>query len=667
MDHKRSACPLDCPDACSLEVSVEEGRAVKLSGTHLNPYTDGYICSKVRSLGDYVYHEQRLRTPLIRESGAAKGEARFRPASWDEALDLVAENLAETRDRLGGEAILPMHYGGSNGQLTEDCLDRALFDRLGASQLMMTVCAAPSGSAAMGLYGKMLGVDFRDYVHAKLIVVWGFNPHASGIHLAPVLKRAQAAGAKLVVVDPRRTQVAKAADLHLAPRPGTDLALALAVANWMFERGHAAREFLEEHCTRADEFEMRASDWDLERAASVTGIPAASIEAFARLYVESNPAVIRAGWGLERNRNGGSAFAAVLALPAVGGKFGVRGGGFTASQSIANKTQPILKVEQADTRWIDMNKLGRALLEADSPPLAHLFVYNCNPLATMPAQGLVRRGLAREDLFTVVFEQVMNDTARYADVILPATTFLEHHDLRAGYGVASMMACEPVIERVGEARPNYEVFAELLRRLDLWRESDEDQPLAMIQRALTPEQARALKQDGIILGEGAQQAIQMRDVFPQTPDQKIHLVPPALDAETPMGLYVYQEDPAEEGYPLAMISPASSRTISSSLGNLYTQRVPVHVNPEDAHERGLRDGELVRVFNEEGEVLTDLKLDPDVRRGVVALAKGLWSHNTANGMTSNVLCPDTSADLGLGACFNDARVEVERAQVARVE
>jgi len=658
---KASACPLDCPDGCSLEVSVAAGRIQKIAGSHLNPYTAGFICSKVRDFGKYIYHPERLKTPLIREPGAPKGEARFREASWDEALERITINMLETRERLGGEAILPMHYGGSNGVLTEDCLDRALFDRLGASQLLMTACAAPSSSAAMGLYGKMVGTDFHDYIHSKLIVVWGFNPHASGIHLAPILKRAQAAGAKLVVVDPRRTQVAKAADMHLAPRPGTDLPLALAVANWMFEHGHADQEFLEEHCTRAYEFEMRASDWDLERAASVTGIPADQIEAFAKLYAESSPAVIRAGWGIERNRNGGSAFAAVIALPAVGGKFGVRGGGFTGSQGSTTPTEAVIEVEQADTRWIDMSKLGRALLEAQSPPIAHLFIYNCNPLMTMPAQGLLRRGLEREDLFTVVFDQVLTDTARYADVVLPATTYFEHHEVRSAYGVPSLTQAAPVIAPVGQARPNYEVFGELLRRLELWREDDVDQPRAMIARALGPEAQAALLKEGIWRPKAAQNAIQMLDVFPCTPDQKIHLVPPSLDVETPMGLYAYQEDPAEEGFPLALISPATSRTISSTLGILHRPLVPVVMNTGDAEERGLLSGERVRIFNEEGEVLTDLELDAGLKPGVVVLPKGLWSHNTANGMTSNVLCPDTSADLGLGACYNDARVQVERA------
>jgi anaerobic selenocysteine-containing dehydrogenase len=663
LEVKASACPLDCPDGCSLDVSIDAGRVQKIAGSHLNPHTAGLICSKVRNFDHYLYHEGRLQTPLIREPGAPKGEARFRAASWDEALDLVAENMRSVRAEHGGEAIVPMHYGGSNGLLTEDCLDRALFDRLGASQLLMTTCAAPSGSAQMGLYGKMVGVDFRDYKHAQLIVVWGFNPHASGIHLAPIIKQAQAAGAKLVVIDPRRTKIAKAADLHLAPRPGTDLPLALAVAHWLFENGHADHAFLDEHCTRAHEFEMRASDWDLERAASVTGIDASVIEEFAKLYAESNPAVIRVGWGLERNRNGGSAVAAVIALPAVANKFGVLGGGFSGSQSGRIKTKPIIEVQQADTRWINMSKLGRALLDADDPGIHHLFVYNCNPVATMPTQGLMKKGLAREDLFTVVFDQVMTDTARWADVVLPATTFFEHHELRGAYGVPTMLASEPVVEPVGKSRPNYAVFADLLRRLDLWRSSDEDQPREMIERALEPEDLETLDRDGIIHPEFAQHAIQMVDVFPRTHDKKIQLVPPAQDNETPMGLYAYQEDPAEEGYPLALISPATERTISSSLGLLHTAIVPVLMNPEDAQARGLSDGQAVRIYNEQGEVLTDLKLTEDVKIGVTVLPKGLWSHNTRNGQTSNVLCPDSSADLGLGACYNDARVEIGPAEV----
>jgi anaerobic selenocysteine-containing dehydrogenase len=659
---RETACPLDCPDSCSLEVTVEDGRVTKLGGTTTNPVTAGFICSKVRHYDAHLYHELRVQTPLIRLSGAPKGEAGFRPASWDEALALVATKLREAKGRSGGASILPFNYGGSNGKLTDGAVDNALFARLNASRLLYTVCAAPTGAAAQGLYGKMLGAAFDDFVHAQCIVVWGANPHASNIHLAPFIKKAQGRGTKLLVVDPRRIKVAKAADLHLAPRPGTDLALALSIVRFFFAEGRADRAFLAEHATGAEELERRAAAWTFERAAEVSCVPAADIEAFARTYADADPALVRCGWGLERNRNGGSAAAAVLALPAVAGKFGKRGGGYCMSNQAAFSYRQAFPagVEGAERRRpVDMNQLGRTLLDRGDPPVDVLFVYDANPLMTIPDQERVRRGLAREDLFTVVHDAVLTDTARYADVVLPATTFLEHHEVRGGYGAYALFATEPVIAPVGEARPNYEVFAELIERLGLARDGDDATPAGMTERVLEGETLEAVRAHGMALPPGGDHPVQFVDEHPRTPDGKIHLVPPALDAEAPDGLYAYREEPGDAAHPLALVSAATERTISSTLGQLHTTLQPLGLHPDDAAARGLADGAAIRVFNDLGEVHTVARLDEDLRPGVVSLPKGIWSHNTENGNTANALCPDTAADLGRGACFNDARVQVE--------
>ncbi|MEP7133119.1 MAG: molybdopterin-dependent oxidoreductase, partial [Acidobacteriota bacterium] len=306
-----SACPLDCPDACSLEVHVENGIAVSVGGTRANPLTAGYICAKVRRLPEHVHGPARVRFPRIRVG--AKGAGQFRQASWDEALDLVASRMAELSASGEGEAILPVSYGGSNGYLSQDTTDARLFSRLGASRLARTVCSAPSGRAAFGLYGKMAGIAIDDYAHAKLAVVWGANPSATGIHLLPHLQAARRAGGRLIVLDPRRTRLAGEADLHLPLRPGTDLPVALSVHRWLFENGFADLAFLEEHTTGWEELRRRASPWTISKAAAVSGLPEQDLELFARWYAESAPAAIRCGWGLERNRNGGSATAAILA------------------------------------------------------------------------------------------------------------------------------------------------------------------------------------------------------------------------------------------------------------------------------------------------------------------------------------------------------------------
>lgn len=658
-----SACPLDCPDACSLNVQVEDGRVTKVGGTHLNPITDGYICAKVRRLPEHLYGPDRLLYPAVRRG--PKGEGAFERISWDEALDLAAGKMREARERWGGESILPFFYGGSNGLLTQETTDFRLFYRLGASRLARTVCAAPTGRAATGLYGKMPGVALPDYRHARLIVLWGVNPSASGIHLVPILQEAQRNGALLVVVDPRRTPLAKKADLHLAPNPGGDLPLALSVIRWLFEEGKADLAFLAAHTTGAEELRARALPWTFERAAEASGVPAADVERFARLYADSSPAVIRSGWGYERNRNGGSAVAAVLALPAVAGKFGVRGGGYTMSNSgvwgSLDRAAAVNEPEPA-TRVINMNRLGRTLLEPQDPPVQVLFVYNCNPLATMPDQEKVRQGLLREDLFTIVFEQVWTDTARLADLVLPATAFLEHHEMSRGYGSYVFYDSAPVAVPAGEARANPDVFSDLCRRLGLDQPGDPETS-ADLGAALLSRSARIrgeLDQDGIAAPDCGPAPVQFVDSLPLTPDRKAHLVPEALDREAPHGLYAFQEDPATERHPLALLSPATNRTISSTFGQLYQERVALEIHPGDAAPRGIASGDTVRVWNDLAEVRVTVRLSPDLRPGVVLLPKGLWGKHTLSGNTANALAPDTYTDLGQGACFNDARVEVER-------
>src|SRR6185436_8268860 len=311
----RTACPLDCPDACTLDVTVEKGRVVKIDGGDTNPVTRGYICAKVRRFGERLYGEDRLLYPAIRKGH--KGQGTFSRVSWDEALDHIAERMEHIRDTTGPQAILPFCYGGSNGLLTQDTNDAMLFRAFGTSRLARTVCAAPTGAANLGLYGKMPAVTYADYVHARLIVLWGVNPAASGIHLIPYVREARKRGATLVVIDPRTTSLARQADLHLAPRPGTDLPVALAIHRYLFEAGFADQRFLDAHSRGVDELRARADAWTIARAADEAGIDPDALGRLAELYAASSPAVIRCGWGLERNRNGGSAVAAVLALPAV--------------------------------------------------------------------------------------------------------------------------------------------------------------------------------------------------------------------------------------------------------------------------------------------------------------------------------------------------------------
>jgi anaerobic selenocysteine-containing dehydrogenase len=658
-----TACPLDCPDACSLTVSVRDGRIVEVNGGHASDVTRGYICAKVRRFPERVYGPDRVRYPMVRTG--RKGSGDFSRVSWDEALEKIASEITRVRETISPEAILPFCYGGSNGLLTQDAVDMVFFRRLGASRLLRTVCAAPTGAANQALYGKMPSVVYQDYPETKLLILWGVNPGVSGIHAIPYIRAAQKNGAKLVVIDPRTTPQARAAELHLAIKPGTDFVVALAVHRYLFENGHADQAFLDAHTTGADLLRTKAAEWTFERAAEVAGVPAMDLQQLAHWYAGASPALVRCGWGLERNRNGGNASLAVLALPAVGGKFGVRGGGYAMSNSAAwGLTRPWLDAPEPPTRAINMNQLGVVLTEPPSPPVSLLFVYNCNPAATIPDQARVLRGLERGDVFTVVFEQVLTDTVPYADVVLPATTFLEHYDFAKGYGPITMQLTQPVVEPIGEARPNADVFYDLGRRLGLFDEEQgrgELDSLLRVLNDLPAEVGSDLKATGVARPPWDGAPVQFVDVFPRTADGKVHLFPADLDREAPAGLYAYQPDPATDRFPLSLISPASDRTISSTLGELPRPEVRLLIHPEDASARQVDDGEDVRIWNELGEVRCRAQVGTWIRPGTVVLPKGLWRRHTANGFTATALAPATLTDIGGGACFNDARVQVERA------
>jgi anaerobic selenocysteine-containing dehydrogenase len=655
-----TACPLDCPDACSLTVTVRRGRAVKIDGSRKNPVTDGFICAKVRKFDEHVYGPDRLLYPAVRKG--RKGDGQFKRVTWNDALELVAEKMRTARMQAGGASILPYSYGGSNGLLTQDNIDAQIWRRFGTSRLARTVCAAPTGAANLALYGKMASVTYQDYPEASLIILWGVNPSATGIHLVPYVRQAQARGATLVVIDPRTTPLARSADIHLAVRPGTDVAVALAMHRFLFASGYADETFLREHTRGASQLRQRAEPWTLERAAALAGIDASALEQVARLYAERSPALIRCGWGLERNRNGGSAAMAVLSLPAVGGKFGVRGGGYSMSNSASwNIDRPWIDASEPDTRLVNMNHLGRALTEYRDPPVNVLFVYNCNPVATVPDQRRIVRGLEREDLFTVVFEQVMTDTALYADVVLPATTFLEGYDFAKAYGPIHMGLARPIIDVVGEARSNADVFGDLASRLGLLQDGEATGELDLLVKVLDDlpgAMGADLGADVPPTAPCGLAPVQFVDVFPNTPDHKVDLFPADYEASAPMGLYAFQPDPATDQYPLALISPASERTITSTLGQLPRPDVKLLMHPVDAEARSLVDGDLVRIFNELGEVHCPLQVAPTIRPGSVSLPKGLWRRSTRNGATGTALVPDSLTDIAGGACFNDARVQV---------
>ena len=642
-------------------MTLQHGKIVKIDGSNRQPVTGGYICAKVRKFDQVVYGEDRLLYPAVRKG--RKGEGRFKRVPWDEALELVAEKMRAAKASHGGASILPYSYGGSNGLMTQDNIDAQLWRRFGTSRLARTVCAAPTGAANMALYGKMASVSYQDYPEARLIILWGVNPSTSGIHLVPYVREAQSRGAKLVVIDPRNTPLARSADVHLAVRPGSDVAVALAIHRHLFTNGLADDTFLREHTTGADRLRERAEPWTFSRAAEAAGVDAAAIEQVARLYAESSPALVRCGWGLERNRNGGNAAMAVLSLPSVGGKFGVRGGGYSMSNSASWKIErPWIAADEPATRLVNMNHLGRALTDYNDPPVNVLFVYNCNPVVTVPDQHHIVRGLQREDLFTVVFEQVMTDTALYADVVLPATTFLEGYDFARSYGPIHLSLARPVIDAVGEARSNADVFGELAARLDVLRENEPTGELDLLVKVLDslPGSVGAdLRADIAPTAPCGPTPIQFVDVFPNTPDGQVNLFPDGVrrrgaarplcvSARSGDGDSIRWRSSHRRASARSTRRWASCRGPTSSCSCIRTMRVRV------ASRTGISCGSSTT----SAKCIARCRWRRRFVRARSACRKACGGAARATASTGTALVPDTLTDIAGGACFNDARVQV---------
>ncbi|MFI5366517.1 MAG: molybdopterin-dependent oxidoreductase [Candidatus Binatia bacterium] len=659
-----SVCPLDCPDTCSLTVTVDGGRIKRVDGSQRNPVTAGYICAKVRRYPERIYSPLRLLYPQRRVG--AKGEGRFERITWDEAIDVIAQRFKQIIHEDGAEAIVPYHYGGSSGLFGEGAADARFFNRLGASELLRTLCAAPTGTAYRAMFGTMGGVPLEDYRLARAIILWGVNPSATNIHLVPHIQAAQRAGAFLALIDPRCTMLARSADLHLQPLPGTDVVLALAMINELVRTGRVDEQFVAAHTSGFDELVRAAAAYPLGRAAALCGVQERDIVTLVDAYAGASPALIRCGWGVERNRNGGNAVRVIFSLPAVAGKFGVRGGGLTMSLSRAFPVNGVAlgrpDLRRGNVRQINMTQLGRVLTEAQTPPVRALFIYNANPVAMTPQQNLILRGLARDDLFTVVHEQVLTDTARYADILLPATTVFEQAELHKSYGHYFLQYSDAVIPPVGESLSNPELFARLGRALGFDEPELDAGTDGLLLAAMECDRSRfggvsieQLQRDKIarLRFNGQTELIQFVTDFPTTRSGKIELCPAGLAAPT------YTPLPASS-YPLALLSPASNKTINSIFGEFNLPHARLQMHTADAAVRGIRDGDVVRVFNDLGEVHVPVRMDDDLRPGVVTLPKGLWRSSTLNGATATALAPDHLSDIGEGACFNDARVEVEK-------
>ena len=627
---------------------MTDGRIAGIDAATGNPFTGGFICQKVKRHAQRVYSPSRVLTPLIRTG--PKGSGEFRAASWDEALDLVVDRMQDAIATHGAESIVPYLYNSSAGAL-QSVLTERFFRRLGATEVDHTICALTHGIAYASTYDGMPSVDSGDVVHSKLIVLWGANPTASNTHLLPLLNVAQREhGARLIVVDPRRTGVAKRADHWVAVRPGTDVVLAYAIARELEAHDWIDRAFVEQNVDGVEPFLDAARVWTLERAAEICGVEPHEIHSIARDFASIRPALVRPGWGLERTRNGGSACAAVMALPALTGQFGVLGSGILVSQSEAAPLDSGPRsADERHTprpRHLNMNELGAKLNDQnDHPRIAMLFVQGANPVVMNPNQNAVVEGLARDDLFTVVHEQVLTDTARWADVVLPATTHFEYDDVAASYGSYVLQPVVNVIENIGESVSNHELAVLLAERFgfarDRFPQQSRDLAAEMITDGGDPLATRVLREPGSL--------IQFTTCAPNRGKANLAGLPN-------FGVPRYEE--LHDRHPLTLITPASPRLINSMFGEFNSPDVTIRIHPDDAERRGLTDGCEVRVFNDAASVLTSATFDDDVRPGVVSMTKGVWLSAMPGGVGVNALIPDTLSDVGDGACFNDARVEV---------
>jgi len=694
----KAVCPHDCPDTCGMVVSVDPstGRAIDLRGDREHPFTQGYLCQKVANYLERVYHSDRLLMPQRRIG--KKGEGRFEPISWDEAIRTIAQRLRTVAAEHGPQAILPYSYAGTMGKLQYGSLDRRFFHRLGASLLDRTICATAGAAGCEITLGTRAVIDPETVVKSRFIVNWGSNTKVTNLHLWTLMHRARKAGARIVTIDPHRSRTAAASDWWLPIRPGTDAALALGVVHVLFRDGLEDRDYLDRYTLGAAELRERAlNEYPPEKVAAITGLSIAEVEQFAREYGRSQelfggPALIRLNYGLQRHGGGGMAVRTITCLPAITGDWRHPGGGALLSTS---KLYPFNGnyLERPDlippgTRTINMTNLAEALAgELPGPSVKALFVYNSNPATVNPDQSKVIRGLSREDLFTVVHDQFQTDTARYADILLPATTQLEHFDIHNSYGHFYVQVNHPAIAPLGESKPNTEVFRLLAKEMgfedELFQVSDEELARnSMDGGAGAAAYPRADAFDGItfdeLLANGPMRLNVPKDWAPfatggfGTPsgrceffsereraagrDPLPHYVPPHEDPQT-------RPDLAAK-YPLQMVCPPSPSFLNSTFVNVDSLRKvagepTVEIHADDAVSRGIANGQQVRIFNDRGAFTAKAAVSDSVRPGVVVTLGLWWSKHTADGANCNATTSTALTDFGGGATFFDNLVEVE--------
>jgi anaerobic selenocysteine-containing dehydrogenase len=672
---RAGVCTLDCPDTCSLTVTVDEGRIVKVRGSHALRYTEGVICNKVaRHSAEFVHGEGRLPWPLRRVG--PRGSGQFERIGWDEALDEVHERVMAVVDRFGPQAVMPLNYAGPHGMLSGDSMSLRFFHRLGASQLYRrALCGGVRSEAWAGTYGAVPGIGPEAAASAALNVVWGNNATVSNVHLVRQIRTAERRGGRLVVIDPLRSKIAEQADLHFALQPGTDVLLGFALATELERLGAHDLAFIAEHVSGYDDFMAEARAWTADDAARECRVASADIRRLAEWMAEADPLVLAPGNGLERGRNGGSGIRAAIALPALLGKLGRHSGIVLGASNAFPKTPA--KLQRPDllppgTRTINILDVGRHLERDDLDlPLRAVFIYNHNPVVVHPDQNRLKRGLAREEIFLVGIDIAMTESMQFCDIVLPAASHFECDDLYPSYGHHWLQRAEPVIPPIGEALPNTEIFRRLAARFSFDDECFQASDRDLMDDAVDPGDPRLLGRRGSDLpvgeavrmsGPDGQPLALLDNVMPATPSGKIELVSEVLATRWGDAARLPGYRLRASKFPLSLISPSSTSRISSTLlgrGGKSGEAPPLMMHPDDARLRGLTDKISVRVWNNLGAAVLKLQITDSVPPGVVASEKGAWMVTSPAGQTiSALVSADDRADLAEGACFNDTRVEV---------
>lgn len=669
-----SVCPLDCPDTCSLSITARAGKVIAVKGSHANPYTAGVICNKVaRHYPNWLHGEQRLTQPLRRTG--KRGSGRHEAITWAQAIDLVHDGLQKAIDQYGPQSVLPLNYAGPHGQLAGGSMDLRFFHRLGASLLRRgPLCGAVRGTAYTSLFGAVSGMPPEQAEHADTIVVWGNNVTVSNLHFARVIKAARSKGATLVVIDPKRTKIAEQADLYLQPRPGADVVIAMALAAALEARGRFDKAFIAQWVNGVEPFMAQARQYSPAMVETLTGIGNAQFSMLVNAYANATCLATSAGNGIERGHSGGSALRAIMSLNALLGQHGRPGAGVIAKQGLSFPSTAE-KLQRPDfipegTRTLNIVDVGRHLLDDDlDPPIRAVFIYNHNPVCTHPDQNRMRRALSRDDIFTVGCDVVMNDSMAYADVILPAASFAESHDIYPAYGQTWLQRAEPVIAPVGESLPNTEIFRRLAARfgfkdaafladdLTLMNDAfDQHDPRmqGLAPSTLPTDKALSMTADGLA------PLVMCATVKPATASGRIELYSTTLQEE--YGYGVPRFEPVAHALPLTLVSPSSSRRTNATFGEAtdsqQAERLEIH--PNDAAARHIANGQPVRVWNALGEVTLVARVTDAVPPGVLYSPKGTWLSTSQTGQTINALIDaDLKTDIADGACYNDTWVDVE--------